>query len=239
VNIESNAAVEVVRFGLSASVLVTCEHASEQLPAPWSFTAEDSWLGGTHWAHDLGAAELSRDLCLNLETVGVLARFSRLLVDPNRPADAPDLFRRNAEGRVVALNRGIDAAEADRRMVLWNAYHRALDAEVVRSPAAVLLAVHTFTPCYEGASRDMEIGVLFDEEEALADRLRRALGDSGFRVAMNEPYSGKDGLMYSVDRHARRHGRRALELEMRQDLAVTTEARRRVVGAIVRVFDSD
>jgi predicted N-formylglutamate amidohydrolase len=48
---------------------------------------------------------------------------------------------------------------------------------------------------------------------------------------MNEPYSGKLGLMYSVDRHAKKHGRRPIELEVRQDLAVDPVVRRRVVAA--------
>lgn len=218
-------------------MFVTCEHASEELPSPWSLPAEDSWLEGTHWTHDIGARDLALGLCRAFGTGGVLARFSRLLVDPNRPLDSPDSFRTTAEGRVIALNRRIDPADRERRLALWSAYHGALDREVAGSPAAVLLAVHTFTPTYEGVAREMEIGVLFDSEEALAERVRRALADSGFRVAMNEPYSGRDGLMYSVERHARRHGRRALELEMRQDLAVRPDLRALVAEGVARALE--
>jgi len=233
---ETEAAVEIVRSGVSRIAFVTCEHASEEFPEPWSLSAQDSWLKGTHWTHDVGARELALDFCRVFETGAVLSGFSRLVADPNRPPDAADLFRDRAEGRVIELNRRIDQAERDRRLALWTAYHRALDREVAESPAAILLAVHTFTPSYEGAARDMEIGVLFDGEAALAEVVRQALDASGFRVAMNEPYSGKDGLMYSVDRHARRHGRRALELEMRQDLAVVRRSRRLVAEAVLEAF---
>jgi predicted N-formylglutamate amidohydrolase len=220
------------------SLLLTCEHASERLPSPWSWPAEDAWLVGTHWAYDLGAADLARELSAAESVVAVLSRFSRLLVDPNRPEHAPDLFRRTAEGRMVALNAHVHEKDKERRMAMFHAFHDAVDREVARSTASVLLAVHTFTPIYEGKPRAVEVGVLFDREEALAERLRAALDEQGFRVEMNEPYSGKQGLMYSVERHAQKHGRRAVELEVRQDLAVDPRARARVIDAVRRCFSA-
>jgi predicted N-formylglutamate amidohydrolase len=235
-HLDSDGAAEVLRFGSSAIALITCEHASEEFPAPWALSAEDSWLEGTHWTFDLGARALASDLCDVLETVGVLARFSRLVADPNRPIEAADLFRSTAEGRPIVLNQRVDVTDRARRLTLWEKYHQTLHCEVERSPARILLAVHTFTPLYEGLPREMEIGVLFDEEEELAEMVRAELASDGFHVAMNAPYSGKDGLMYSVDRHAKQHGRRALELEVRQDLAVLGDVRRRIALGVRRTL---
>jgi predicted N-formylglutamate amidohydrolase len=225
--------VEVVCAGDGrAGALFTCEHASERLPEPWRWTPDDEWIRGTHWAYDLGAAELARELARELDAVAVLSRFSRLLADPNRPEHSPDLCRASAEGRAIRLNAAIDSTERERRLTPWRAYHDAVDLAVAGSTAPIVFAVHTFTPVYEGAPREVEVGVLFDEETALADRLHSAVAAAGFRVAMNEPYSGKLGLMYAVDRHARRHGRRPIELELRQDLAMNHEARSRIVAAV-------
>jgi predicted N-formylglutamate amidohydrolase len=242
-----NPDVEVVHFERDRenestprpAAVVTCEHASERLPDGWQWPETDARLVGTHWAYDLGAAELARELAAALGSVCVLAGFSRLLADPNRPEDSPDLFRQQADGRTVGLNAEIDAHERSRRLIPWRAYHEAVDREVGAARAPIVFSMHTFTPLYEGTPRTVEIGVLFDEEEALAMALREALVTAGFDVAMNEPYSGKLGLMYSVDRHARRHGRRPIELEVRQDLAVSPEMRRRIVLATapaVRAF---
>ena len=82
----------------------------------------------------------------------------------------------------------------------------------------------------------MQIGVLFDEEEPLAEDVARVLREAGFIVAMNEPYSGRDGLIYSAARHAAAHGKRALELEVRQDLAVSEAFRARLVPVLARFF---
>jgi predicted N-formylglutamate amidohydrolase len=79
----------------------------------------------------------------------------------------------------------------------------------------------------------MEVGVLFDTQDDLAAGAERALAAAGFATAMNEPYSGKAGLIYAAERHAQAHGRMALELEIRQDLAVRSEHRARIVAALV------
>jgi predicted N-formylglutamate amidohydrolase len=116
------------------------------------------------------------------------------------------------------------------------AYHAAIDEALQSDAAPVVLSIHTFTPLYEGAPRSVEVGVLFDQEELLAEKVRAALAQSGFHALLNEPYSGRLGLIYSADRHARRHGRRALELELRQDLACDEAARARVVAALREVL---
>ncbi|HEX4474546.1 MAG TPA: N-formylglutamate amidohydrolase [Polyangiaceae bacterium] len=225
-------ATEVASAGVSAAAVVTCEHASERLPAPWSWPDEDRWLVGTHWAYDLGARDFALEITRAIGAVGVLARFSRLLVDPNRTTDAVDLFRTTAEGKKVALNASIDADERARRLALFDGYHAAVAGAVAASPAKIVFSVHTFTPVYEGAKRAVELGVLFDDEQALAEALAERLSRAGFVVALNEPYSGKSGLIYSAERHARSAGRRALELEMRQDLAVEPSTRARAVDAV-------
>ncbi|HEX3595794.1 MAG TPA: N-formylglutamate amidohydrolase, partial [Polyangiaceae bacterium] len=155
--------------------------------------------------------------------------FSRLLIDPNRSAEAPDLFRKLAEGRPVVLNQDIGDEERQRRVEMSEAYHAALDDALAADSANLILSVHSFTPVYEGSPRAVEVGVLFDEESELAEALHAAFVDAGIATLLNEPYSGKFGLMYSVERHAKRHGRRPLELEVRQDLACDPAARARIV----------
>lgn len=225
--------VEVVTGGRASPFLLTCEHASERFPEPWRLPEQDLWLKGTHWAFDLGAADLTRELAAALGATAVLSRFSRLLADPNRDEGASDLFLERAEGRGVALNQAIDLGERERRLSrLWRPYHDAVGRSVASARAEIVLAIHSFTPVFQGEPRAVELGVLFDEEAALAERLRAALAPTGFEVRMNEPYSGRAGLIYCAKRHAVAHGRRAIELEVRQDLAVEPGVRQRVVAAV-------
>jgi len=216
----------------AAPLVLTCEHGSEALPLGFALEGGDAWLRGTHWAFDLGAAELTRELAERLGAGAVVAGFSRLVVDPNRPLDSDTLVRDVAEGRTIAMNDDVDAGSLERRLALWRAYHVALDRLFLASRAPLALSVHSFTPVYEGAVREVEVGVLFDREEALAAELCARFREAGFEARLNEPYSGKLGLIYSVSAHAAVSGRRALELELRQDLAVRPEVRARVVAVL-------
>lgn len=234
---EIDEAYEIVRAGADASVILTCEHASERMPEPWRWPEADRRLVGTHWAFDLGAADLTRELAVHMGAVGVLSRFSRLLVDPNRGEHETSLFRDVAEGAPVVLNVGLDAADREARLSrYYRPFHAAIDREVAVTRATTLLSVHSFTNLYEGQPRTLEVGILFDREDALGAMLVTAFAEAGFHVAPNEPYSGKAGLIHSAATHAAARDLRAVEIEVRQDLALQAPFRARVVDVLARAL---
>src|SRR5262249_54078959 len=160
---------------------------------------------------------------------------SRLLVDPNRAEHEPSLFRDVAERAPVLLNRDLSTGERERRLAgYYRPFHAAIDREVARTHASTLLSVHSFTNVYEGQSRALEVALLFDREDALGARLVGAFAGAGFRVAPNEPYSGKEGLIHSAATHAAARGMRAVEIEVRQDLVVQPSFRARVIDVLAR-----
>jgi predicted N-formylglutamate amidohydrolase len=219
--------------GADRRLLLICEHASLRLPPPWDWPEDDLWIVGTHWSFDLGAADITRELAAALGVPAVLSRFSRLLADPNREPASPTLFRSEAEGRAVELNRDLDDDERARRLSrYYHPYHQRIDRALSESPAAAILSIHTFTRVYEGATREVEIGVLFDRHPELGRRFAEELRRGGWSSALNEPYSGHDGFAYSPELHAKDHGRAALELEIRQDLAVDPERRPGLIAAL-------
>ena len=215
-------------------ILLSAEHASERLPPGWAWPAEDARLAGTHWAYDLGIAEVTREVAAALGAPAVLSRFSRLLIDPNRPLDSDTLFRREADALPVGLNAALGSEDRARRIQnYYRPYHEAVAEMVAAHPGVDMLSLHSFTPCYEGERRTVEVGVLFDLHEAWAERWYDALAVSGWVMARNEPWSGRNGLMYAVQHHAVKHGRQAVELELRQDLTTDATTRQRLVDAIV------
>ena len=215
-----------VLAGADPRLLLICEHASPRLPELWQWPEADGWILDTHWAVDLGARALTLSLAEALGAPAILARFSRLLIDPNRPADSPTLLRDRAEGRVIHLNEVIAPEDRERRLAdYYRPYHARIDRALREAERAAPLSLHTFTPVYEGKSRSVEIGVLFDRSPEHAERFAATLRDRGWRTALNEPYSGAEGFAFSPEHHAAQHGRPALELEIRQDLAVDLDRR--------------
>ena len=52
--------------------------------------------------------------------------------------------------------------------------------------------------------------------------------EDGFRTALNEPYSGREGMIFAAHRHGENYGVLYLELELRQDLIDSLPRARRV-----------
>lgn len=204
-----------------AGLLITCEHASPRVPPPLSATeADERWLG-THWGWDIGAAALAEGLCARLGAEAVLAGWSRLVCDANRSPEDPTWILSQVEGHRLGFNTTVDAAERQRRHdTLYAPYHHRIDA-ALRARAGtptLLLSLHSYTPMLGLDRRAMEVGVLYDDHEDLAWRWRDLLAAQGFVAALNEPYSGRRGLIFSAQRHGHAHGVTYLELEVRQDL---------------------
>lgn len=232
-------AFEEIRGAPDAPIFLTCEHASDRLPGPWQWPVQDTRLLGTHWALDLGAREVALELAIALRASAVCSRFSRLLVDPNREEHHGDLFRRSADGAEILLNRDVTPSDSEARLAgYYRPFHAAVDRALSSSRAPVLLSVHSFTPLYEGVAREVQLGVLFNREERAADELVRALSSRFDGVAHNEPWSGREGLIFSAESHAERHGRVALEIEVRQDLATDPEYRAKLVSVLAAYFSA-
>lgn len=207
--------------------VVTCDHASNAVP---------DWLGGElglpsedmerHIAYDVGAAGLARALARHLESPAILARFSRLVIDPNRGEDDPTLVMRLYDGSVIPANRRIGAAETLERVErLYRPYHEALAGLLAAREEPAVLAIHSFTPQLRGRPpRPWHVAVLhshLDNRLALA-LLRRLQAGGGLCVGDNQPYSGHlPGD--SIDRHALRPGRPNVLVEVRNDLIATPE----------------
>jgi len=214
-------------------LVITCEHASNRVPPPLTTVDDDSYALGAHWGWDIGAAEVARELVRLKGCCAIMSRFSRLVIDANRPTDHGELIRRRVEGTPLSFNDGIDNAEVERRIqTYYEPYHRAIDLlcgeRIDAGGDVVLFSVHSFTPQLGDFIRDMEMGVLFDAHDAVAGRFAGHLDDAGFKVALNEPYSGRTGLIFAASRHGNAHGVIYLELEIRQDLVATTEQAREV-----------
>ncbi|KAI9026315.1 hypothetical protein DFJ74DRAFT_663972 [Hyaloraphidium curvatum] len=222
-------------------------------------------LGAETLAQEIAVALAAAEGPHSGEVRGVAARFSRLLCDANRNLEDDEalemkfrageiaspgtMMRRTCEdGKVVVdMNRSLTLSDRKRRIdTLYRPYHAAIDRELgsltsrLASSAhpILVLSVHSFTDMYEGRKRTLEVGVLYrDADDAdLAVLLCAKLGEAGFRSAINEPWSGKEGFMHSANAHARGLGERgrALMIEARQDLLVGDAAwRKRLVDCLV------
>ena len=202
--------------------LITCDHATNIVPpdvngGDLGICAADM---SRHIAYDVGAAGVTRALADHLDAPAILSGFSRLVIDPNRGEDDPTLVMKLYDGTIVPANRHVDGAEVTRRlMTYYRPYHQALAELSATHPARVICAIHSFTPCLRGRPpRPWQVGVLYaDEDPRLAHPLIAGLRAHGYVTGDNEPYSGAL-TGDAIDRHALKHGRPNVLIEVRNDL---------------------
>jgi len=225
----------IVNPGAHGRFLFTAEHASNHIPSVHS-EVETSLLH-THWAWDIGIDLLMKQLCGPLKSCGIQSQFSRLWIDANRAPDQEGLIKESIEGVSLSFNQRVSQEEKHRRLTDFHAaYHEAITRMILsHAQPPLFVSLHSFTPIWSGRLRSMDIGVLFDRDEEVARALAEILKDDGFFVALNEPYSGKNGLIYAAHRHGMAHKIPYVELEFNQSILSSPE---RIVSVASRLIDA-
>ena len=220
----------------------TCEHASNAVGSLRTTPADEGLLN-SHWGWDIGAAALVEELANGTNSVGVLAGYSRLIIDNNRRTDSNTLILQYCGEQPVQMNENLqDEHRSERIEQVYTPYHEAVDQlieqRLQRSPVH-LVSIHSFTPHWPGEDRPMQVGVLFDRYEDEAQTLCEGIRSQGFRAALNAPYSGRAGeLMYGASHHGSRHGIPYLELEIRQDQLATAESITNVATRLILALET-
>jgi len=206
-----------------------CEHAGNAVPAAYDRLGLDPADLASHWAYDPGILGVMRAAQREARCPGLYGRYSRLLVDLNREPSSPQLARTTIgmggpgdPFRPVPANENLSIEERRSRLrTFYRPYHdtatRLTDDAVAAHGARVLVvSFHSFTPRFGEEDRGFDVGLLFSDDGALAERVRERLEIARLRVRHNEPYSGLRGENFSPRVHATICGGRHIEIEVNQ-----------------------
>ncbi|MGF1462865.1 MAG: N-formylglutamate amidohydrolase [Maricaulaceae bacterium] len=204
-----------------------CDHASNHMPEAFDGLGLSDAERGMHIAYDIGAEALTEVLCDRFDARGVYSTFSRLIVDPNRGLERPDLIPEISGGIVVPGNQNLSADARQARIdQFWKPYHAALADEIAahddaRPRDAVIVSVHSFTPQLLDEARPWQVAVLWNNDEASARRVIDHLIEARLEVGDNVPYSGRETYNHSIDAHVGPRELAHVTFEVRQDLLTT------------------
>lgn len=203
-------------------VLLVCEHASRYIPEELDQLGLDDAAAREHIAWDIGALELAQALSARLDATLLVANYSRLLIDLNRPLSAPDAIPEHSEIYPIPGNQELTAAARQERISsIFEPFHRRLgeliDERINTQRAPRLVGVHSFTPTYRGEPRPWVAGVLFGNAEAYAQRLIAGLRQSGEEIGSNQPYVIDPLEDMTVPVHGDERGLDAVLIEIRND----------------------
>jgi predicted N-formylglutamate amidohydrolase len=205
--------------GRSAYVLI-CEHASNRLPKRLGTLGLPAFELERHIAWDLGAEQVARRLCRLTDAPLVLQRYSRLAYDCNRPPDAADAMPEISETTTIPGNTNLSPTDKLARIGdIYRPFHAAvaelLDRRAAAGVRSLVVSIHSFTPVYKGEQRAVELGILFDRDRSLPERLMPCFATVDARY--NEPYGPRDGVLHTLNLHAAPRGLAHAMIEIRND----------------------
>ena len=203
--------------------LLVCEHASDHIPADLNDLGLDAAARRSHAAWDIGALDVAVGLSKILDAPLIAGGISRLVYDCNRPLAAPDCIPTRSEVHDVPGNVGLSVAEKQARFDrVHTPFHDAVASLLDTRNSPILVTVHSFTPVFNGVTRDVDLGFLCHSDAATAQALvAQEQADGPFKSALNEPYAPTDGVTYTLEKHGESQGLPAVMIEIRNDLIDT------------------
>ena len=175
------------------NLVITCEHAGNQVPENYSHIFADVHdVLHSHQGWDPGALEIARFVATECSAPLFSCETTRLLIETNRSLHSHQLYSQYSR----------KLFETDHDFILQQYYypHRNSVEDVISkaSKPALHLSIHSFTPVLNGHTRTVDVGILFDPNrkgesgfcKQLLDGLEQAL--PFLAIKFNEPYKGTD-----------------------------------------------
>lgn len=222
--------------------LLTCDHYGCLIPPSLDRLGIDETEARRHIAWDIGIAGVAERMSAALDAHLIAQRYSRLVIDCNRPWTAASSIPVLSEATAIPGNEGLSDDEvALRRALIFAPYHariaQALDARRDTGRPTVLIALHSFTPIYAGVERPWHIGTLYHRDGRLPKLLLSALRAEGdLVVGDNEPYAVSDESDYTIPVHGEQRGLMHTGIEIRQDLIGDAAGETAWAERLTRIF---
>ena len=234
--------VMITRADGASPFFITCDHAGNRIPHTLGRLGVAESDLGRHIAGDIGIAAVAERMAQALEATLVAQIYSRLVIDCNRDPLVPSSIVEFSEATPVPGNMHLAAEERRaRQREILEPYHAAiaaaLDARAAQKRPTAIVAMHSFTPAYNGVERPWHIGILYNRDPSFAkvmlDVVKR---EEALVVGENEPYYVSEATDYTIPVHAERRGLPHVEIEIRQDLIADPAAQRGWAARLARLL---
>lgn len=216
------APVEWVNGDSDARVLLLCEHAGNALPHRQPTLGLQPDQLTSHIAWDVGAAGLARELAKLLHAPLLLQRYSRLLIDCNRPPDTAESIPEYSDGVAIPGNRQLTVDDRQaRQLEIFDPLDHAINEGFQRHRRSAVFSIHSFTPRMQNQqTRPWHGGFLTRLDTGTAKKIISHLHQlqPGLTLALNEPYRIDDDTDWFIPQYAERHGLMHCLIEVRNDL---------------------
>ena len=217
--------VEIVNGDSTHPLVLVCEHAGQAIPKALGCLGLPDAALQAHIAWDIGAEAVSRLVAEQLGACLVLQRYSRLVIDCNRPPESESAIPALSDGVAVPANKTLTKREKQQRIKeIFEPYQQAVSDRIAQPSCQVVLSIHSFTRTMAGITRPWDIGFLYrkdlDTSKALATPFVSFIEKD--RIGMNEPYQVDNASDWFVPEHGEATGRRHSLIEICNDCIDTS-----------------
>ncbi|MFD2552585.1 N-formylglutamate amidohydrolase [Bizionia sediminis] len=222
------------------SLLVTCEHGGNFIPAAYKYLFEGhEAILNTHRGWDIGAL----DVYHSLKPAAVFSAHSttsRLLVELNRSVHHIQLFSEYTQ----------KLSQSEKQQLLQTYYTpyrsaviRKIETLVSLQQTVLHVAVHSFTPVWNGVERPVDIGLLFDSRNAterqVCNFFKKELEKMvPYRIRFNKPYLGKSDGFPTFLRKQFPGNYIGIELEINQKFAANNTMPNNLKKALIQAVSA-
>jgi predicted N-formylglutamate amidohydrolase len=198
--LDESAPVAVCNENGASPFLIVADHAGNLMPRALGRLGVAETECERHIAFDIGIAAVCRLMAGALDATLVQQNYSRLVIDCNRAPGSETSILEMSELTPIPGNKGLSKErKAARVREIFRPYHDRIAAELDRRqqagrPAA-LIAMHSFTPVFNGVARPWHAGVLYNRDPFRLTSRWRCLCEAVLgRKRYNEPHSVTDDL---------------------------------------------
>lgn len=222
--------------------LLTCDHYGRLIPSKLGNLGLSDDELARHIAFDIGIAGVAERLSHLLDAHLIAQRYSRLVIDCNRPLEAVSSIPARSEATAIPANEGLSSEQiGQRRHEIFEPYHgriaEVIDERAQTERATVLVSLHSFTPAYDGLTRPWHIGALYHHDKTLPPLLLQYLAEEAdIVVGDNKPYAVSDLTDYTIPVHGEVRGLINTGIEIRQDLITDHNGQREWAERLARVL---
>lgn len=212
--------IEIVNENSSFPVLLLCEHAGFAIPKALENLGVSNEVLMSHRGWDIGAEEVARGVSDKLNAPLILQRYSRLVIDSNRPPYSSTSIPSESDGVRIPANANVSEIERCLRIEeIFDPMNAAIESMFKSNHWKACFSIHSFTPVLNKEIRPWQAGFISRKDHKTPESLINAIHSqfSEMKLVVNKPYQIDDDTDWFIPAYAEKHSLTHALIEIRND----------------------
>ncbi len=216
--------VEFFPSSNSSQLLLVCDHAGCEVPIDLKHQLPSSDDMKRHIAWDVNARSVALIVARQLSAPLVAQRYSRLVIDANRPLSSSELIPLVSDETVIPFNQNLGEEERKNRIEsIFQPYHKKIQEQLdnIDSSPQFLVAVHSFTPqLRKGNFREYHVDLISRTclEFVKTFQNRMQSNDSHLKIGFGDVFAIDTSRDFTIPHHGESRNIYNMSIEIRNDL---------------------